>query len=59
MRTMLQLNSENRLEILTIINLLKNEMIHVGLQEGLTSKKTVALSQKLDEYITRYQVMTN
>lgn len=56
---MLQIYNENHLELLTIINRLKKEMIHVGLQEGLTSKKTVALSQKLDEYIVKYQVISN
>lgn len=42
-----------------IINTLRNEMIQTGLKEGLSSKKTIALSQRLDEYIARYQISFN
>lgn len=50
---------ENNPDLLKTINSLKKEMIHIGLKEGLTSEKTVALSQKLDEYIVKYQVISN
>lgn len=45
--------------LIQIIQLLRQEMIETGLKEGLTSKKTIELSQKLDRYITRYQVFMN
>ncbi|MED1469193.1 aspartyl-phosphate phosphatase Spo0E family protein [Bacillus salipaludis] len=37
-----------------VIDSLRKEMIQTGIKEGLTSKKTIALSQKLDEYIARW-----
>ena len=43
--------------LIQIIQLLRQEMIETGLKEGLTSKKTIELSQKLDRHITRYQVL--
>lgn len=46
-------------ELLRTINSLKQEMIQAGIQEGLTSNKTVELSQKLDKYIALYQVVSN
>ena len=45
--------------LIQIIQLLRQEMIETGLKEGLTSKRTIELSQKLDGYITRYQVYMN
>lgn len=41
--------------LLIVIKALRNEMIHTGMKEGLTSEKTLAISQKLDTYISRYQ----
>jgi hypothetical protein len=39
------------------IESLRNEMIRIGIQEGLTSTRTIQISQKLDAYITIYQKM--
>jgi hypothetical protein len=47
-------------EILSLgnkIESLRKEMIRIGIQEGLTSKRTVQISQKLDKYISKYQKM--
>lgn len=47
-------------EILSLgnkIESLRNEMIRIGIQEGLTSTRTIQISQKLDMYITIYQKM--
>jgi hypothetical protein len=41
--------------LLMIIKVLRNEMILTGMKEGLTSEKTLAISQKLDIFISRYQ----
>jgi hypothetical protein len=45
--------------LIQIIQLLRQEMIETGLKEGLTSSKTIELSQKLDRYLTSYQVFMN
>ena len=45
--------------LIKIIELLRQEMIETGIKEGLTSEKTIELSQKLDGYITVYQVFVN
>lgn len=50
---MLKIN--NNLELLCIIENLRREMICVGLKEGLSSEKTIEISQKLDQYIANYQ----
>lgn len=39
------------------IESLRNEMIRIGIQEGLTSTRTIQISQKLDTYIAIYQKM--
>jgi hypothetical protein len=47
-------------EILSLgnkIESLRNEMIRIGIQEGLTSIRTIQISQQLDNYIARYQKM--
>jgi hypothetical protein len=47
-------------EILSLgnkIESLRNEMIRIGIQEGLTSTRTIQISQKLDTYIAIYQKM--
>ncbi|CRK84665.1 Spo0E like sporulation regulatory protein [Neobacillus massiliamazoniensis] len=41
--------------LLMIIKVLRNEMILTGMKEGLKSEKTLAISQKLDIFISRYQ----
>ncbi|MGG3564973.1 aspartyl-phosphate phosphatase Spo0E family protein [Neobacillus rhizosphaerae] len=43
--------------LLLIIKSLRKEMIQAGLKEGLASEKTIAISQQLDEYIAKYQVI--
>lgn len=37
------------------IELLRKEMIKSGIEEGLSSKKTIELSQLLDRYVLTYQ----
>lgn len=37
------------------IELLRKEMMMLGLKEGISSEKTIFISQKLDHYITMYQ----
>jgi hypothetical protein len=44
-------------DLIRIIELLRKEMIQTGIKEGLTSKKTIELSRKLDVYIAKYQVI--
>lgn len=39
------------------IESLRNEMIRIGIQEGLTSENTIKVSQKLDIFIAKYQAM--
>lgn len=39
------------------IETLRQEMIQSGLNEGLTSKRTIEISNKLDDYIVKYQQM--
>lgn len=51
----MQIIDTNRYLLMVIIKALRNEMILTGMKEGLTSEKTLAISQKLDTYITRYQ----
>jgi hypothetical protein len=46
-------------ELEKTIELLRKEMIHIGLQDGFTSEGTVILSQKLDFYIAKYQTLKN
>jgi hypothetical protein len=53
------LNSVEKRELKNVIESLRQEMIQTGLKEGLSSKKTVALSHKLDEYIVKYQMIIN
>lgn len=46
---------EEKIELIWTINFLREEMIYIGLKEGLTSRNTLTISQKLDQYIARYQ----
>jgi hypothetical protein len=56
----LMLTSEDKLLIMTAllnyIQLLRERLVEEGLKEGLSSEKTILLSQELDEYIYLYQV---
>lgn len=45
--------------LLKKIQALREQLIHIGLQEGLSNEKTIHLSQKLDEYIYLYQKSEN
>jgi hypothetical protein len=56
---MLMSNTVKKNDLTIMIKSLRQEMIQTGLKEGLTHKKTIELSQKLDEYIARYQVFRN
>ncbi|CRK84687.1 aspartyl-phosphate phosphatase Spo0E family protein [Neobacillus massiliamazoniensis] len=47
--------TDTKNNLLIVIKALRNEMILTGMKEGLTSEKTLAISQKLDKYISRYQ----
>jgi hypothetical protein len=38
----------------SLIETLRDEMIRIGTQEGLNSKRTIEISQKLDIYISKY-----
>lgn len=38
-----------------IIESLREEMIRLGIQEGLSSEKTIKVSQELDFFISKYQ----
>lgn len=49
------LKIDTNLELLGLIENLRREMICVGLKEGLSSEKTIEISQKLDIYIANYQ----
>lgn len=44
-------------ELLNTIESLRNEMIRIGNKEGLTSEKTLEISQKLDTFISKYQTV--
>lgn len=41
--------------LLQHIQSLRDQLVHTGIQEGLSHEKTIHLSQKLDEYIFLYQ----
>lgn len=41
------------------IELLRYEMIQIGIKEGLTSARTIQASKKLDQYIAKYQSQIN
>lgn len=40
------------------IETIRKEMIQTGIQEGLSSKRTIELSQLLDQYVLQYQKQT-
>lgn len=41
--------------LLNYIKLLKEQLIHIGISEGLSSEKTLSVSEELDKYIYLYQ----
>lgn len=41
-------------KLVETIETLREEMIKIGLQEGLASPKTIEASQKLDRFIAKY-----
>lgn len=51
------LKIHEKAELLKFIESLRKEMICVGIQEGLSSKKTIKISQKLDRYLSIYQTL--
>jgi hypothetical protein len=48
-------NVDEKKEILRNIDYLRDEMIRIGIEEGLLSKNTIYISQILDVYIVKYQ----
>lgn len=46
-------------QLLKLINMLKDELIELWIQEGFRHHKTIEASQKLDQVITQYQKMKN
>lgn len=44
-------------DLINAIDAIREKMIQAGMQEGLASMKTIALSQTLDEYISKYQAI--
>jgi hypothetical protein len=52
---MLLMPSVEKKELLRNIDYLREEMIRFGLEEGLSSKNTIMISQILDLYIVKYQ----
>ena len=56
---MKQLSINDRLLIgtalLHYIKVLKEQLIHIGISEGLSSEKTLSVSEELDKYIYLYQ----
>jgi predicted AlkP superfamily pyrophosphatase or phosphodiesterase len=49
--------SEEKNYLLRTINSMRKELIQIGIKEGLGSENTIAISQKLDEYIAKYQAI--
>lgn len=45
-------NEEN---LISKIESLRKQMIRTGIEEGLSSQKTIELSQLLDQYVLQYQ----
>ncbi|KAA9029951.1 aspartyl-phosphate phosphatase Spo0E family protein [Niallia endozanthoxylica] len=50
-------NYDEKNDLLNIIATVREEMIRTGMKEGLTSTNTITLSQRLDEYIAKYQAI--
>lgn len=52
-----KIKNDEKNDLLNIIATVREEMIRTGMTEGLTSINTIKLSQRLDEYIARYQAI--
>lgn len=46
---------DEKCKLKMIIESLRKEMIRIGIQEGLTSERTIRISQEIDYYILEYQ----
>jgi hypothetical protein len=46
---------DEKCKLKMIIESLRKEMIRIGIQEGLTSERTIKISQEIDYYILEYQ----
>lgn len=46
-------------ELKVTIEVLRKEMIHCGLTNGLNNERTVEISQLLDDHITQYHTLKN
>jgi hypothetical protein len=46
-------------ELKATIEVLRKEMIHCGLTNGLTNERTVQISQLLDNHIAQYHSLKN
>ncbi|WP_071392971.1 aspartyl-phosphate phosphatase Spo0E family protein [Bacillus tuaregi] len=53
----LKIKNDEKNDLLKTITTVREEMIRTGMKEGLTSLNTITLSQRLDEYIARYQAI--
>jgi hypothetical protein len=53
------LTFEKDYDLLKTIKFLRQEMIRVGLQEGLSSEKTLNISREMDILILKYQNIHN
>jgi hypothetical protein len=49
--------SKEKSYLLKIINSMREELIQIGVNEGIGSEHTLEISQKLDEYIAKYQAI--
>lgn len=49
--------TKDKSELLGTIESLRKELIRIGNQEGLSSRKTIEISQKLDLFISKYQTI--
>lgn len=47
---------EKECNLIKTIESLREEMIRIGIKEGLTNEKTIQISQQLDTFITKYQM---
>ncbi|MCQ6277670.1 aspartyl-phosphate phosphatase Spo0E family protein [Bacillus sp. EB600] len=50
---------DEKFKLEKLIESLREEMIRIGIKEGLNSEKTIEISQKLDRYISKYQFLRN
>lgn len=50
--------TDEKNDLLRTIEHLRGKMVCIGTKEGFTSKKTIMISQLLDRYITKYQLIS-